>query len=154
MIEVTQQFLHDPSNGVWGDCQRAVLASLLELPIEEVPHFALEAKDDASKFYDLIREFLQKRNLAIWSIPFDGGISLVDLLYSVAKSNPGIFYQLSGTSKNGTDHVVICLGDRIVWDPAIDKSGIVGPETNGYWWISILIPLSLGEWERGGYRHE
>ena len=39
MKPVKQLFHHDPANGVWGDCFRAVIASVLSLPVEAVPHF-------------------------------------------------------------------------------------------------------------------
>lgn len=38
MKPVRQLYRHDPANGVYGDCWRACIASVLELPIEDVPH--------------------------------------------------------------------------------------------------------------------
>jgi len=45
MIPVDQTILHDPKNGKVGDCFRACVASLLELPPETVPHFAELRRD-------------------------------------------------------------------------------------------------------------
>lgn len=36
---VDQEFLHDPEAGTVGDCWRAGIASILGLPLEDVPHF-------------------------------------------------------------------------------------------------------------------
>jgi hypothetical protein len=46
MKPVDQEFVHRPDIGQHGDCQRAVIASLLELPITEVPHFLQDANGD------------------------------------------------------------------------------------------------------------
>jgi hypothetical protein len=43
----------------------------------------------------------------------------------------------------GTAHVVIALNDAIVWDPALDDSGIVGPADDGYYWIEFLVPAQI-----------
>lgn len=40
MTPVDQTILHDPDAGLYGDCQRAVIASLLDLPIDSVPNFS------------------------------------------------------------------------------------------------------------------
>lgn len=41
MVPVDQEFLHDPEAGSVGDCFRACVASVLEVPTAAVPHFAL-----------------------------------------------------------------------------------------------------------------
>ena len=41
MTPVDQEFLHDPEAGSVGDCFRACVASVLEVPTAAVPHFAL-----------------------------------------------------------------------------------------------------------------
>lgn len=40
MKPTKQTVLHDPANGKHGNCLSAVLASLLHLPIEDVPVFS------------------------------------------------------------------------------------------------------------------
>ena len=39
---VKQTIEHDPESGNWGNCFSAVLASLLDIPIEDVPVFSGE----------------------------------------------------------------------------------------------------------------
>ena len=39
---VKQTIEHDPESGNWGNCFSAVLASLLDIPIEDVPVFCGE----------------------------------------------------------------------------------------------------------------
>jgi len=42
---VKQTIIHNPDNGMYGDCFRACVASLLEKPIEKVPHFCNREAD-------------------------------------------------------------------------------------------------------------
>ena len=36
----TQTILHDPDNGLLGNCMQAAIATVLGLGMEDVPHFA------------------------------------------------------------------------------------------------------------------
>ena len=53
--------------------------------------------------------------------------SLQEILNWMNESNPNIYYMLTGKSKNNVGHVVVCCNDRIIHDPSLDNSGIVGP---------------------------
>ena len=55
MKPVDQEFVHRPDIGQHGDCQRAVIASLLELPITEVPHFLQDAQGDSVLYYEALQ---------------------------------------------------------------------------------------------------
>jgi hypothetical protein len=57
--------------------------------------------------------------------------------------NPGVFYLLGGQSRTDCGHSVVCLDDAIIWDPSLTDAGIVGPMEDGYYWITVLIPLSM-----------
>lgn len=138
---VKQQFHHDPANGSWGDCFRACLASLLGLPLGDVPHFmdkgvGSEAAGVAS------RAWLGARGLMLVEIPMTGDLDPV--LSTVEHFNPGLRFMLSGHSRTGCDHCVICQGGRIIHDPSLTDAGIVGPcqgsEPHLYW-ISFLSPV-------------
>ena len=133
-----QLFRHNPPE-TYGDCQRTVYACLLDMHPSEVPHFH-ESTDDALEFWDRAHAFLASKGLARISIIFDGSLSLEQILNTQHNTNPGYYYILSGMSKNKTDHVVICKGRGIIWDPAIDNSGIIGPCSDGFWWVEYLVP--------------
>jgi hypothetical protein len=45
MKPIDQEFMHDPEKGIIGDCFRACIASILELDINEVPHFYRDHKE-------------------------------------------------------------------------------------------------------------
>lgn len=132
MKPVDQEFLHDPDNGVRGDCQRAVIASLLELPIAEVPHFLEIAKDDSVLYYTLMQEFLAKRGLAYLTVPARSGAAFYGCDYDV-------YYEISGPSPrgNGVYHAVIGLNGKIVHDPHPSRSGLAGEYKD--WSYSYLV---------------
>lgn len=139
IIKHTQLFRHDPENGVYGDCWRATVASLLRLPIEEVPHVC-DGPDDG-KAGERMREFLDSQDCALIQVPFSGDMALEHVLSFVGSApvSGGLHWCLMGTSRTGCNHVVICRGAEIVHDPSITQSGIVGPADDGFWWVEWIV---------------
>lgn len=137
-----QKFLHDPDNGIFGDCYRTCLAVLLDLERDDVPHFANtmesgEWRDVVQPKFDawlLGRGFVEV--VMAFNCDRDGVLALMKQV------NPKVYYMLSGMSRNGTNHVVVCKGDQIVCDTSINESGIIGPCSDGYYWIAFLVPAS------------
>lgn len=50
-------------------------------------------------------------------------------------------YMISGTSPRGTDHVVIYKGTSLIWDSHPDGGGLVGPCSDGYYWVDVFTLL-------------
>lgn len=125
MIPINQEFVHDPANGQHGDCQRAVIASILELPITEVPHFAQLAKDDTEKFWELVYDFLDEKNMSLnfinreQALDYDG------------------FMEIAGPSPrgNGVFHAVVGHSGKVVFDPHPSRSGLVGDPDAWYYGV-------------------
>ena len=141
MIPLKQRFRHDPDNGVWGDCHRAAIASVLELALDDVPHFA-DGGVSAEAFNAAVDDFLAQHGLRSISSPFSG--DLRDVLHTIGTLNGGdLVYLLGGTSRTGVNHTVVCVGSEIAHDPSLSDSGIVGPCDDGYYWVSYFAPLSL-----------
>lgn len=127
MIPVYQKIEHDPGNGAWGDCHRAALASVLELPLESVPHFNEGAPAD---WRVAERAWLAKRDLEPMLFAVAGDLERA--LHQAAAIVPAGFYLLSGTSSvDGLNHTVVARGDRVVHDPDPDalkgKPALSGP---------------------------
>lgn len=135
MIPLKQLYRHEPKNGIHGDCHRAAIASILELPINNVPHFG-DGGPDATEFVKRVDTFLWLHDMIQITILYNCELS--DVLYVVGTMNPDTYYLLGGRSKNAVDHTVVCLNDQIVHDPAIDGSGIVGPCNDGFYWITFI----------------
>lgn len=139
IIKHTQHFLHDPDNGVYGDCWRATVACLLRLPVDAVPHVC-NGPDDG-KASERMRAYLDSQNCALIQVPFSGEMSLEQILEYVGSVSVagGLHWCLMGTSRTGCNHVVICKGSEIVHDPSITQSGIVAPSSDGLWWVEWVV---------------
>ncbi len=151
MIPVNQKYKHDPDAGVIGDCFRACLASLLELPLEQVPHFALESrKAGLESMMPLVKDWLAARGLYLFNFPVSPPLGYRDptgeIVRRYGKCNPNIYYILAGairpdveeTGEDRYNHAVICHGGRIVHNPNDSKPDIVGPINSGSYLIFVL----------------
>lgn len=158
MTPVKGRIKHDPANGLHGDCHRAAVATMLDLPYEAVPHFNVGGPDGPEfKFRE--RTFLATHGLrpidAVYAgeevdraKDFPPGPGLV--LYIVSMLNPGVPYLLGGRSRNGVDHTVVALDGEIVHDPGMDEPGIVGACLDGWYWVTFFGALSLDRRPRCG----
>lgn len=104
---------HNPSEGRIGDCFRACLASLLELPIDDVP--APEAYDNAAAWWRVYRDWLRARGLAILTHTEDEAIWRDWFV----RTQGDVYHIASGPSPRhpGTDHSVVMRNDVMVHDP-------------------------------------
>lgn len=134
MIPVKQEFIHDPENGQYGDCHRATIASLLELPIDQVPHFGAASKMEPTKFWELTQAFLMKHGVAMFEVPARSGGGFFGL-----SDEHKVHHIISGPSPRGggVTHSVIGLDGRIVFDPHPDNTGLVGESDQ--WTYSFLV---------------
>jgi hypothetical protein len=142
-----QAYLHDPDNGVYGDCFRTAIACILNIDKEKVPHLAEKYWNevDGDKWTQEIREFLNKYGYTLVDIPF-GVEHLQDILTAQAVRAPDALYLLQGSSARGCGHVVVCLGGEIICDTALtDSTGpaLIGPSEDGYFWVSYIVPLRI-----------
>ncbi|HEY0684719.1 MAG TPA: hypothetical protein VGD45_20450 [Steroidobacter sp.] len=141
MIKRKQLFRHDPANGVYGDCHRTAIACLLDLEPDQVPHFG-EHYTDSETFHRRESEWLETRGWCTVSVAYNA--SLDDVLRCQGFMNPDVLYLLGGKSRTGCGHTVIGCGDRIIWDPSLDDSGIIGPfDSDGLYWVTYLVPLAM-----------
>lgn len=135
-----QTIKHDPANEQWGDCFRTALACILDLEIEDVPHF-MHGNPDSEIVWTQVNKWLNERGLHMMTLPFSGSLS--DVLTTMGKLNPGVRYLLAGTSVNGFNHQVIAQGDKIIHDPNRSYVGLTGPGSDGLFWIDVLVPTKI-----------
>lgn len=134
-----QKFLHDPDNGVYGDCHRTAIACLLDLEQDEVPHFLYDGCD-AVEFKRREKEFLNSRGLNLFEVDYGGEIK--DVMNYIASVNPNIPYLLYGKSPRGTCHTVVCVNNKMMHDPHPDDTFVCAPcGSEAYYRIAILTPL-------------
>lgn len=121
-IKVSEQLVpHDPDNGIYGDCYRATLATLLGVDTEQVPHF-LHDNCDALTFNTRVNDYLAQFRLVYmsfnaWDIPQwkkDAGIS-IPIYHEIADDSPRF---------SGTGHAVVGKDGEVFHDPHPTKLGL------------------------------
>lgn len=123
MTPVDQTILHDPDTGAIGNCWQAAVATLLDLPLDDVPHFA--AADD---FDGLWHWWLHERRMVCMHV------GLLDLPNDI----PCL---LVGTSPRDIAHIVVGIGTRMVHDPHPSRAGL--KVTKHAWVICPYLPGDL-----------
>lgn len=122
MIPVEQEFAHDPDNGVYGDCFRACLASLLELPISEVPHI-MHDNPPVEVYRQRTNSFLAEHDLFLFTV---GGLWDFEEWRSTNCIIRDVYHIISDRSPRFPDafHAVIGKNGEVVHDPHPTKLGL------------------------------
>lgn len=124
MKPVDQTMFGDGSNGnPPGDCFRACIASLMELPIEGVPHFV--AIGDS---WSTCQAWLAERGLAYTEAAPRDAYGLLHIA--------GVHYLACGPSARGFQHAVIERRGQLAHDPHPSRAGLVETQRLG-----VLVAL-------------
>lgn len=134
ILRQVQAVLHDPANGMWGDCNRTCIAMLVGVPRDEVPHQNREVSGEEQD--RLVRHWLGARGLGLACFGYNMDLEWV--LTAMRTWNPGTPYILAGRSPRGTQHVVVVTPEGDLLDPHPDNTGLVGPDSDGTWWVYFL----------------
>lgn len=104
-----------------GNCMSACFATLLEMPLADVPHFA-SIEEAGEWWFAMIR----------WAAEL--GYGVVQCLAPV----PGAVGMMSGKSPRGDfQHLVVARGDEVIHDPHPSRDGLDG---NGVeWWYLVSL---------------
>lgn len=128
MIPVRQTvFVADHPKG-WGNCQSAALASVFDLPLDQVPDTASE-EVRADHFWPPIYRWLADRGLKQISVP--PGDERLKGVYSI-----GVGQSPRGAFK----HAVVCKNGVMVFDPHPSDDGVTSFEYH-----DIFVPMTDGE---------
>lgn len=118
MIPVDQTMFYDPTQPPEkqrGNCLQAVVASLLDLPLDEVPHFVQDDVNSGGKvhWWHSMVEFVRTHGWGLHSAMLD--------------THPGEHLMVAGPSPRGKGihHVVIYKDGEMVHDPHPDRTGLV-----------------------------
>ena len=107
MKPVDQTKLHDPENGVNGNCMAASFASILELPLSEVPNFEDMGEDN---YFSALTSWLE--NLGFTLVQWQSETWL-----------PGYCLAM-GMSERGVNHQVVFKNGVLAHDPHPSRAGI------------------------------
>ena len=157
MIPIKSEYKHDPATGTYGDCHRACIASILELPRHAVPHF-LEDNCSAGVFHARVEAFLRSVGFRQFSAAYTASedVSVGDFLKSICRHSHSLmdtFFILGVRSPAGCGHSVVCRGLEVVWDPTYAEKPAYLP-LDGHYWITILYPVNLPASVRAPAAHD
>ena len=130
MKPVDMSVQHFPDLGQYGDCQRACIASLLELDINRVPHFG-ESGDDL-EFHLSLNSFLAKHGY------FHLEVSRVDFDDVWFEGSPDCYHLIYGRTCRGTWHAVVGFNGEIAHDPHPSRAGLLESERDN-WNFAFLV---------------
>ena len=123
------KFVPDPYDDECGNCLQAAYASILELPLEDVPHFAAIPGDDGEWWFAICR-FVREHGYAtaLCDEPIEGAVGTA-----------------SGKSPRGDfNHVVVVRGDEMIHDPHPSRAGLDGDPIQ-FSYLVALDPASQME---------
>lgn len=138
MIPVTQtKVVVKNSKGeqvVHGNCFAAAIASMMELPITDVPNVEVFFCSDNNHWQEIMDLFLQLKG---WELFTNNDFKVFhDGRYGVAECNRGEmmrycedkYYLVSGQSPRGVKHICIYQNGKLVHDPHPSKDGLLTEE--------------------------
>lgn len=140
MTPYLQRFGHDPEAGVFGDCTRAAYASILDLPLDAVPHFHHDGCDNHEAMRRL-EEFLNGRGLH--RLVLADKWTPTQALEFMGRLNPEQYWVMGCGGGGGVDHSVVCCGGSVVSDPSgrpVERE--FESCASGFTYIEIPVPLS------------
>ena len=131
MTPVDQEFVHQPEQGRHGDCMRACIASLLDLPRDAVPNFAQMDADGEGNFWLLLADFCRQH-----------GYSFVTMQGRFVWADDAIYHVISGPSPpiNGGHHAVVGRNGQVFFDPHPSRAGLSGDPSE--WKFDLLVRMS------------
>ena len=118
MKPVKQTLFGGVDDEIKGNCFQAVLASLLELPLDEVPHFCQLCSDE--DYWTEISRWLMPRGYLYMCIE-----QIIVDKYAPFLLQTGHYYIVSGDGPRGHKHNCIACKGKIVFDPHPSNDGLV-----------------------------
>lgn len=130
MNPIDMTVMHDPDNGKIGDCFRCCVASILELPANEVPHFMDYPWDgpDPGQWFGTLNRWLGQFDLAYVEHETN---ETYKWDWAAYKANGfECYHVLSGRSPRAL-HSTVGLNGVMVHDPHPSRAGLIGPNDEG-----------------------
>lgn len=117
MNKVTQRYLHEPDKGIYGDCWAACIASITEIPLEEIPDPNDPANKEWSIYWVNMWNFLQEKGYNLY---------VEDVHKFKGNGNPVMAIGKSPrcVGENADLYHAVVWNDGIIHDPHPDNTGI------------------------------
>lgn len=111
MHEVTQTILANDPDGRMGNCLQAAIASILDLDLDQVPHFAEQDIKGGVYWWNALCDWAEKMGYQVLDTPNKRSVSGYTL--ACGKSPRGYF-----------NHIVVAYDGETVWDPYPGGTGV------------------------------
>lgn len=131
MTPVSCTTTHRPPSS-YGDCLRACIATVMDMPPEQVPHFA-DLGATGQEALASARRWLAGHGLTIATFALPGSEPLSEVMDFMEQTNPTVTWLLFGSTTHpdvleaASLHVNVCQGGRVVHDPAWVPNSIKSP---------------------------
>lgn len=125
--------MHDPPESI-GDCWRACVATILQRPIEQVPHFEKDALEHPPSTPDGNGTW----RTSLWL--GKQGYSLIRFSKDAPTwTDDNVLYMASGPSPRNpeTGHTVVYDGVKVVHDPHPSRDGLHKGQITAVWLITV-----------------
>lgn len=135
VLKITQTLLgRGPNfNEPCGNCLQAALASILELPLDQVPHFCdVNAHGLGYDWYAEMNAWLEQR------------FGLMVVYIHESEWKPTGFHLLSGTSPRGSQHETVGYNGELAHDPHPIGGGVSGERH-----IGLFVSVNPARQSRG-----
>lgn len=131
------QVMHEPPHS-YGDCLRACIATVMDMPWQDVPHF-MDGHDDPYWGLAMTRNWLRSRGYTAFVTQFPA-VDRAEMLSVMHDMNPDAVYLLFGLTEDGGGHVVVCSGGSVVHNPAMAGCHITRAAPGGWvvWVVSRI----------------
>lgn len=118
MKRVFGKSTHSPDSGTFGDCLQACIASLLDMELDQVPHFMHDGCS-GEEGLKRVQAFLIPRGMAVvvLAVPPD------------QKFNSPICHLMGGTNGHGDAHVVVACDMEPIHNPDLVSNDFGDPAT-------------------------
>lgn len=140
MTPVHCRVKHSPEDGLYGDCLRACVATIMDREPEQVEHFA-DGGVDAETINDRMVEWLGKEGYAPFWCHYDPDYTLAELMEMQSAQNHNTVYMLFGLTSDDEPHVVVCKGGYVVHNPSWYPNPLVAPGRHGAWSVMVIAKL-------------
>jgi len=117
MTPVKQTIESNKQLKIKGNCLQACVASLLDLPLEQVPHFVSFSDDE---WVNIFLDFIYAKGYIC-----EGYAPFSEINNESLKSGVDDFFIVTGQSPRGIKHAVIYKKDQMFHDPHISNSGLI-----------------------------